>query len=156
VRAIEVDAGGGGWDFALSLEKARLQVDDVVAQLVVLRLERFVELAQLFILFDLILELLDVLLLALAEGTLAGSVGWRVRGNKYVNIPERRDSVRRVWMSIARGDLYGPRCHRRRGQAGSSGTASPQSPDRWRAGNRPSERGGAVVAVQLAGQRWQP
>jgi hypothetical protein len=31
VRAIEVNAGGGGWDFALSLEKARLQVDDVVA-----------------------------------------------------------------------------------------------------------------------------
>ena len=78
VRAVEVDAGGCGWDFALGLEEARLQVDDVVAQLVVLRLERLIELAQLLKLLDLILELLNVLLLAFAEGALGGSVKWRV------------------------------------------------------------------------------
>jgi hypothetical protein len=50
-----------------------LQVDDVVAQLVVLSLEGLVQLAQLLELLDLVLELLDVLLFALTEGALAGS-----------------------------------------------------------------------------------
>ena len=75
VGAREVDAGGGGWDLALGLEEARLQVDDVVAQLVVLGLQGLVQLAQLLKLLDLVLELLDVFLLALAEGTLQTSVG---------------------------------------------------------------------------------
>ena len=72
-RAREVDACRGGWDLALGLEEARLEVDDVVAELVVLRLQRLVQLAQLLELLDLVFELLDVLFLALAEGTLAGS-----------------------------------------------------------------------------------
>jgi hypothetical protein len=38
MRSIEVNAGGGGWYFALCLEQTRLQIDDVVAQLVVLGL----------------------------------------------------------------------------------------------------------------------
>ena len=70
VRAREVDADGGGRDLALDLDQTRLKVDDVVSELVVLRLQRLVELAQLLKLLDLVLELLDVLLFALAEGTL--------------------------------------------------------------------------------------
>lgn len=45
VVAREVDAGRGWWDFALCLEETRLQIDDVVAQLVVLGLEGLVQLA---------------------------------------------------------------------------------------------------------------
>lgn len=68
--AREVNAGGRRGDFALSLEQSRLEVDDVVAKLVVLGLERLVQLAQLLKLLDLVLELLDVFLFALAEGAL--------------------------------------------------------------------------------------
>lgn len=38
VWAVQVNASWGRWDLALGLEEARLQVDDVVAELVVLRL----------------------------------------------------------------------------------------------------------------------
>lgn len=68
---IEVDAGRSRRDLALGLEQSRLEVDDVVAQLVVLGLKGLVQLAQLLELFDLVLQLLDVLLFALAEGALA-------------------------------------------------------------------------------------
>lgn len=71
MRSVEVDAGGGRWNLALGLEQSRLQVDDVVAQLVVFGLQGLIQLTQLLELLDLILELLDVLLLALAEGALA-------------------------------------------------------------------------------------
>jgi hypothetical protein len=47
-----------------------LEIDDVVTQLVVLGLESFVQLDKLLKFLNLVLELLDVLLLALTEGTL--------------------------------------------------------------------------------------
>ena len=76
VGSVEVYAGRGRRYLALRLEQSRLQVDDVVAQLVVFRLQRLVQLAQLLKLLDLVLELLDVLLLALAECAL-GRLAWR-------------------------------------------------------------------------------
>lgn len=45
VRTVQVDAGGRRWNLALGLEQTGLQVDDVVAQLVVLSLEGLVQLA---------------------------------------------------------------------------------------------------------------
>jgi hypothetical protein len=71
--SVQIDAGGGRWDLALSLEQTRLQVDDVVAQLVVLGLERLVQFAKLLELLDLILELFNVLFFALTEGALGRS-----------------------------------------------------------------------------------
>ena len=44
-RSVEVYTGRRRWYLALCLEQPRLQVDDVVAQLVVFRLEGLVELA---------------------------------------------------------------------------------------------------------------
>jgi hypothetical protein len=70
--SVQVNTSGSRWDLALSLEQAGLQVDDVVAQLVVFRLEGLVQLAQLLEFLDLVLELLDVLFFALTEGALAG------------------------------------------------------------------------------------
>jgi hypothetical protein len=74
VWAVEVDTCWRRWYLALGLEQTRLEIDDVVAQLVVLRLERLVELEELLELLDLVLELLDILLLALTEGALWMSV----------------------------------------------------------------------------------
>jgi hypothetical protein len=45
VRAIEIYTGGRRWYLALGFEESGLQVDDVIAQLVVLCLERLVKLA---------------------------------------------------------------------------------------------------------------
>lgn len=45
VRSVEIYTGWSRGDLALGLEESGLEVDDVVAQLVVLGLERFVELA---------------------------------------------------------------------------------------------------------------
>jgi hypothetical protein len=45
VWSVQVYAGGRWWYLALGLEQARLQVDDVVAQLVVFGLESLVQLA---------------------------------------------------------------------------------------------------------------
>ena len=45
VRSVEVYTSRGRGDLALGLEESGLEVDDVVAQLVVLRLKRLVELA---------------------------------------------------------------------------------------------------------------
>ena len=70
----EVHTCGSRWYLVLGLEKSRLEVDDVVAELVVFCLQRLIQLAQLLKLLDLVLELLDVLFLALAEGALGVSV----------------------------------------------------------------------------------
>jgi hypothetical protein len=69
----------GWWYLALGLEQARLQVDDVVAQLVVLGLEGLVQLAQLLELFHLVFQLLYILLFALAKRALAGRVSVLLR-----------------------------------------------------------------------------
>lgn len=68
----EVDAGRRRWHLALCLEQARLEVDDVVAKLVVLGLQVLVQFAQLLKLLDLVLELLDIFLLALTKCALIG------------------------------------------------------------------------------------
>jgi hypothetical protein len=79
VWPVEVYAGGGWWYLALGLEQARLQIDDVVAQLVVLGLEGLVQLAQLLELFHLVFQLLYILLFALAKRALAGRVSVLLR-----------------------------------------------------------------------------
>jgi hypothetical protein len=45
VWTVQIYAGGRRWNLALGLEQARLQVDYVIAQLVVLGLEGLVQLA---------------------------------------------------------------------------------------------------------------
>jgi len=72
--AREIDASRSRGNLALGLKEPRLQVDDVVAQLVVFGLQRLVKLAELLELLDLVLELLDVFLFALAKGSLLGKV----------------------------------------------------------------------------------
>ena len=57
-------------EVALRLDEAGLQVDDVVAQLVVLGLDGFVVLVQQVVVADLLLEFLDVAFFALAERSL--------------------------------------------------------------------------------------
>ena len=58
------------WVFALRLDEPGLQVDDVLAQRVVLRLDGLVIILQIVQISDLLLELLDISLLALSKGTL--------------------------------------------------------------------------------------
>lgn len=67
---LEVDIAGHRRDFALGLEQAGLQVDDVVAQLVVLGLDGLEVLVQQVVVAYLLLEFFDVAFLALAEGSL--------------------------------------------------------------------------------------
>jgi hypothetical protein len=74
VLLAQVNSGGRRRDLALILEEARLEVDDIVAELVVLCLKRLKQLRELLVLLDLVLERLDVLLLALTEGALGKSV----------------------------------------------------------------------------------
>ena len=69
-RVLEVDIARHGRDFALGLEQAGLQVDDVVAQLVVLGLDGLEVLVQHVVVADLLLEFFDVAFLALAERSL--------------------------------------------------------------------------------------
>jgi hypothetical protein len=45
VWTVQIYAGGRRWNLALGLEQARLQVDYVIAQLVILGLEGLVQLA---------------------------------------------------------------------------------------------------------------
>jgi len=97
MRARKVDAGWGRWDLALGLEEAGLEIDDVVAQLVVLVLEGLVELAELLELLDLVLELLDVLFFALAEGTLDRLGAFKRRCGMSL-VPGQRGSGQRVSM----------------------------------------------------------
>jgi hypothetical protein len=54
----------------LRLDEPGLQVDDVLAQRVVLRLDGLIIILQIVQISDLLLELLDISLLALSKGTL--------------------------------------------------------------------------------------
>lgn len=69
---LEVDVVRSRWVVALGLDEARLQIDDVVAQLVVLGLDCLVVFVQEIVVADLLLEFLDMTLFALAEGSLCG------------------------------------------------------------------------------------
>jgi len=69
-RVLEVDIARHRWDFALGLEQAGLQVDDVVAQLIVLGLDGLEVLVQHVVITHLLLKLFDVAFLALAERSL--------------------------------------------------------------------------------------
>lgn len=71
-RVLEVDIAGHGRDFTLGFEEAGLQVDDVVAQLVVLGLDGLEILVQHVVVADLLFEFFDVAFLALAECSLGG------------------------------------------------------------------------------------
>lgn len=66
----ETDVGWWLRVLALGLEEAGLEVDDVFTQRVVLSLDGLVVLLQRVHLADLLLQLLDISLLALAKGTL--------------------------------------------------------------------------------------
>jgi hypothetical protein len=66
----QVDVGWWLREFTLGFDESRLEVDDVVSQLVVLRLDGLVVLVQQGVVADLLLQLLDVSLLALPEGSL--------------------------------------------------------------------------------------
>ena len=69
---MEVDIAWGLREFTLRFEEARLEVDDVVTELVVLCLEGFEVFAQQVIIADLFLEFLNVTFLALSESSLCG------------------------------------------------------------------------------------
>ena len=69
-RLGQVDVAGRLGEVALGLDEARLQVDDVVAELVVLRLDGLVVLVQQVVVAHLLLEFLDVAFFALAERSL--------------------------------------------------------------------------------------
>jgi hypothetical protein len=70
----EVDVGRRLRELAVGLDEARLQVDDVFAQRVVLGLDGLVVLLEGVELADLLLELLDVAFFALAEGPLSSPI----------------------------------------------------------------------------------
>lgn len=78
----------------MCLEQARLEVDYVVAELVVLGLEILVQFAQMLEFLDLILELLDVLLFALTKRTLPRLA--KSGTSATTNILERLGSVPRA------------------------------------------------------------
>ena len=69
-RLLELDVAGRGRIVALGLDESRLQVDDVVAQLVVFGLDGFVVLVQQVVVPYLLFELFDVPFFALPEGPL--------------------------------------------------------------------------------------
>lgn len=54
----------------LRLDEARLEIDDIVAELIIFCLDSLVALLERVVVTDLLLELLDVALFALAEGAL--------------------------------------------------------------------------------------
>lgn len=67
MRMGQVDVRGWLRVFALRLDESRLEVDNVLPQRVVLRLDRLVIVLQRVQLSNLLLELLDVSLLALSK-----------------------------------------------------------------------------------------
>ena len=69
-RLLQVDVTGRLGEVALGLDEARLQVDDVVAELVVLRLDGLVVLVQQVVVAHLLLQFLDVAFFALPERSL--------------------------------------------------------------------------------------
>jgi hypothetical protein len=72
----------GRWlrEVSLGFDQARLEIDDVVAELVVLGLDGFVVLVQESIVTDLLLEFLDISFFPLSEGSL------REKGEKSVSV----------------------------------------------------------------------
>ena len=76
-RLLQRDVARRLGEVALGFDEARLQVDDVVAQLVVLGLDGLVVLVQQVVVADLLLEFLDVAFFALPEGALCQAlVSW--------------------------------------------------------------------------------
>ena len=61
---------GGLWKFALRFDEARLEVDDIIAQLVVFCLNGFVALTEEVIVLNLLFQFLDVSLFPLSKRTL--------------------------------------------------------------------------------------
>jgi hypothetical protein len=126
-----------------------LEIDNVVAQLVVFGLKRLVQLAQLLKLLDLVLQLLDVLFLALAECALvvlATTIGMRA-----LHIPGQRGSGQHASRSTALSVPWSdPRsCSHRRGRQRSCRRRSPQWLGRWRVVGQ--QCGGAVDAESVEG-----
>ena len=72
-RVVEVDVAWWLGEFALGLEEAGLEVDDVVAELVVLGLKGFEVFAEQVVVADLLLEFLNVAFFALSESSLLGA-----------------------------------------------------------------------------------
>jgi hypothetical protein len=70
----EVNIGWKFGDFALGLEETGLQVDDVLAELIVLAYQRLNLILQGLDVLDFFLKLTDICLLALTEGALSGTV----------------------------------------------------------------------------------
>jgi hypothetical protein len=70
MRMVQVDVWGRLRVFTLRLDESRLQVDNVLAQRVIFRLNRLIIIFQRMQFTDLLLELLDVSLLALSKGSL--------------------------------------------------------------------------------------
>lgn len=64
---LQVDVAGQLGDFGLVVDETRLQADDVLAQLVVFGLDGLERLGQVVVVLDLLFELADISLLALAE-----------------------------------------------------------------------------------------
>ena len=69
-RMIEIDVRRGLREFAMRLDEARLEMNDIFAQRVILRLNRLVVILQRMQLPNLLLEFLDISFFALSEGTL--------------------------------------------------------------------------------------
>ena len=66
----KVDVGWRLRIVALRLDEARLEMDDVLPQRIILRLDRFKIVLQIVQLSDLLLKLLDISFLSLSERTL--------------------------------------------------------------------------------------
>ena len=70
MRVVEIDICWGWWVFSLGLYEARLKMDDVLPQRVVLRLDGLVIVFQSMQFPNLLLELLDISFFALSKCTL--------------------------------------------------------------------------------------
>lgn len=101
----KVDRGRRVRVVTLTIKKARLETDDVVAEGIVLSLDGTVLVGHFLKLVDLVLERLDVFLLALAKGALR-------RVSQYVDVvggaraPGQRGSGRRASRWTARDDPW--------------------------------------------------
>lgn len=69
-RMVQVDIWWGLRIFALRFDEARLKVDDILAQRIVLRLNRLVIVLQRVKISNLLLELLNISFFTLSEGSL--------------------------------------------------------------------------------------
>lgn len=66
----EVDVRGGLREFAMGFDEARLEMNDIFAQRIILRLDGLVIILQRMQLSNLLFQFLDVSFFALAEGSL--------------------------------------------------------------------------------------